>query len=178
MAKVTYASLKLKANTDIVEIKYNDANITVLQYLPFEDKYSLIMSAVKNALENGIYNPLKLDMFFHLYLVYLYTNISFTDKQREDEAKLYDTLKSTGLMDEVIKAIPESEYTTLYTYLEEVTKYQAKYNRSVVSLVQSLINDLPAQAQAAMDIVNTFDKEKYQNVIDFAKAANGGRAIK
>lgn len=178
MAKVTYASLKLKTNTETVEIKYNDTDITVLQYLPFSDKYSLIMSAVQSAFENGIYNPLKLDMFFHLYLVYLYTNISFTDKQREDEAKLYDTLKSTGLMDEIIKVIPESEYTTLYTYLEEVTKYQTKYNRSVVSLVQSLINDLPTQAQAAMDIVNSFDKEKFQNVIEFAQAANGGRAIK
>ena len=27
-------------------------------------------------------------------------------------------------------------------------------------------------------IVNTFDPEKFQNVLDFAKAANGGREIK
>ena len=27
------------------------------------------------------------------------------------------------------------------------------------------------------DIINNFDKEKYQNVLDFAKAANGGREI-
>ena len=27
-------------------------------------------------------------------------------------------------------------------------------------------------------IVDTFDKDKFQNVLDFARAANGGREIK
>ena len=66
---------------------------------------------------------------------------------------------------------------TLFNLLEEMVKVKTKYNRSIVSLVQSLINDLPSQAQAAMDIVNSFDKEKFQEVINFAKAANGGREI-
>ena len=118
-----------------------------------------------------------MDMYFHLYLVYLYTNLTFTEKQREDEFKLYDTLKSNGLMDAVITAIPEEEYKMLYDYLVEESQKRMKAMRSAVGLIQSIINDLPAQAQAAADIVNSFDKEKYQNVVDFAKAANGGREI-
>ena len=58
-----------------------------------------------------------------------------------------------------------------------MVEVKTKYNRSVVSLVQSLIHDLPSQAQAAMDIVNNFDKDKFQEVVNFAKAANGGREI-
>ena len=177
MAKVSYASLKLKTKTDVKTFDYEGNAIEVLQYLPFEDKYSLIMITLQNALEEGIYNPLRLDMYFHLFLVYSYTNITFTDKQRENEFKLYDALKSNGLLDSVLSNIPESEYATLFDLLNEMVEVKTKYNRSVVSLVQSLIHDLPSQAQAAMDIVNNFDKDKFQEVVNFAKAANGGREI-
>lgn len=59
----------------------------------------------------------------------------------------------------------------------EVKKEVVSYKQSVVSLVQSLINDLPKQAEAMKDIVDNFNPEKYQEVINFAKAANGGREI-
>lgn len=177
MSKVTYASLKLKVNTDISPVQYNESTIEVLKYLPIEDKASLINIVLQNTLVNNVYSPVLMDMYFHLYLVYLYTNITFTDKQREDEFKLYDTLKSNGLMDAIITAIPEEEYKMLYEYLNEEATKRMKAMRSAVGLIQSIIHDLPTQAQAAADIVNNFDKEKYQSVIDFAKAANGGRDI-
>lgn len=178
MAKVTYASLKLKTNTDVISFDYNGNSIEVLQYLPIEDKYDLVIVTAQNSLENGVYNPVKLDMFFHLYLVYMYSNITFTEKQRENETKLYDTLKSTGLMDEILKNIPEVEYNALLQHLEEYVKVMGKYNKTVVSLFKSLINDLPVQAEAAAKIVENFNPEKFKEVIDFAKAANGGRDIK
>lgn len=178
MAKVTYASLKLKTNTDVISFDYNGNSIEVLQYLPIENKYDLVTVTAQNSLENGVYNPVKLDMFFHLYLVYMYSNITFTEKQRENETKLYDTLKSTGLMDEILKNIPEVEYNALLQHLEEYVKVMGKYNKTVVSLFKSLINDLPAQAEAAAKIVENFNPEKFKEVIDFAKAANGGRDIK
>ena len=132
---------------------------------------------MQNSEEGGTYNPVKVDMFFHLYTIYIYTNISFTEKQKENPNKLYDSLKSSGLMDEVLKMIPEEEYKMLYDYLEELITIKTKRNRSVVSLIESVISDLPKQAEAAMNIVNNFDKNKFQEVINFAQAANGGRPI-
>ena len=177
MAKVTYTSLKIKTNTDVNTIDFNDVKIEVLQYLPVDDKYSLISIVMQNSEENGVYNPTKVDMFFHLFLVYSYTNISFTEKQKENPSKLYDGLKSSGLLDKILEAIPEEEYNILYTYLEDFIISKEERNRSVISLLENIISDLPAQAQAAMDIVNNFDKTQFQNVIDFANAANGGRPI-
>lgn len=177
MAKVSYSSLKLKLNTDVKTFNFNGSEIEVLQYLPVEDKYDLLMITLQNSLEDGIYNPMKMDLFFHLYLVFLYTNISFTDKQKEDPFKLYNTIKSNGLLDLVLTNISEEEYSTLFKFLEEISKAKTKYNRSVVSLIQSLIHDLPTQAKAMEEILENFDKEKFQNVLDFAKAANGGRDI-
>ena len=80
MAKVSYANLKLKVNTDVKTFKVGDAEVEVLQYLPYQDKYDLVMLTLQNAEEKGIYNPIKLDRYFNLYLVYMYTNINFTEK--------------------------------------------------------------------------------------------------
>lgn len=177
MAKPTYASMKLKVDTKPTKITFNDTEIEVLQYLPINDKYDLIMITLQNAYEEGIYNPLKLDMYFHLYMIYMYTNINFTEKQKEDETKIYDTLTSNGLISEVLKYIPENEYQVLFTYMQEIIDEKMKYNTSASALLQSFINDLPTQAQAALDIVENFDPDKFQAVKDFAKAANGGRDI-
>lgn len=177
MAKVSYSNLKLKLNTDVKTFNFNGTEIEVLQYLPVEDKYDLLMITLQNSLEDGIYNPIKMDLFFHLYLVFLYTNISFTDKQKEDPFKLYNVIKSNGLLDLVLTNISEEEYSTLFKFLEEISKVKTKYNRSVIGLIQSLIHDLPTQAKAMESIMENFDPEKFQNVLDFAKAANGGRDI-
>ena len=179
MAKVSYASMKLKMIEDIEKITFNGIDIEILKYLPIEEKYNLISITLQKSLENdNVYNSVLMDMYFHLYLVFLYTNISFTDKQKEDEAKLYDILKSNGLLDEIINKIPENEYNMLYSYLEEEASKKMESKRSVASLITSLINDLPSQAQAAMDIVENFDKDKFKNVLEFAEYANGGRPIK
>lgn len=178
MAKISYASLKLKTDETVKTFKYKENEIEVLQYLPIEDKMSFLSIVLQQSLENGIYNPIKLDMYFHLYLVFMYTNLSFTDKQRLDEEKIYDHLKSSGILDQVLENIPSNEYNTLLTFEEELVKTYTEYNCSIVSLVQSLIHDLPAQAEAANQIVENFDKNKFKEVIEFAKEANGGRDIK
>lgn len=177
MAKISYANMKLKTKDNTTIVDFNGNNIEVLQYLPIGKKYDLIMIAVQNAYEDGVYNILKLDMYFHLYLVYMYSNISFTDKQKEDELKLYDTLKSSGLLDIIISNIPEDEYTTLFKYIQDTIQAKTQYSQSFSGVINKLINDLPAQAEAAMSIVENFDKTKFQEVINFAQAANGGRAI-
>lgn len=178
MIKTSYANLKLKVNTEVKSVDYNGNAIEVLQYLPIDDKYSLINITLQKAKEGSIYNPLKKDMYFHLNLVYMYSSLTFTDKQREDESKLYDTLVSNGLMDLIIDAIPENEYAILYSYLDEQETDILTYKNTFGGAVTEIIENLPLRAEEMQTIVNTFDPEKFQNVLDFAKAANGGREIK
>lgn len=177
MAKTTYASMKLKVQTQPKEIEFEGNKINILQYLPLEAKYDLVMITLQKCEENGIYNPIKKDMFFHLFLVYMYTDIVFTDKQKEDEVKLYDTLESNGLITEVVKNIPEEEYNKLFEYMDELIKLNMTYKQSAGALISSFINDLPKQAETAAKIVEQFDASQFQQVLDFAKAANGGRDI-
>ena len=63
MAKVTYASLKLKTNTNVNTINFNGNQIEVLQYLPIEEKYSLVNITLAQAKDEDIFNPIKKDMY-------------------------------------------------------------------------------------------------------------------
>ena len=177
MAKVSYANLKLKTDTSFNTFDFQGQTIEVLNYLPIEDKYDLVMITLQNSEENGIYNPVKLDMYFHLYLVYMYTNLSFTEKQKFNEQKLYDALKSNGFIDALLANMNEVEYSDLYEYIMTCQENILHYRNTAGAVLQSVIQDLPKNAQMAADIVNNFDKSKYQAVVDFAAAANGGRNI-
>lgn len=175
--KVSYASLKLKTKDEVKTFKFQNSEIEVLQYLPIGDKYDFIMITLQNSAEDGVYNPIKLEMYFHLYLVYMYTNLSFTDRQKENEAKLYDTLKSNGIIDEVVMNIPEEEYNDLVDFLYDEIEAEMKYRTTAASVIHKLIDDLPDKAQAAADILNQFDPNKFQELQKFVAAANGGREI-
>ena len=167
---ISYANMKLKPVTTTHKFEWNGNEIEVLEY-------DLIMITLQKSLEDGYYNPIKIDEFFHLHLIYMYTNINFTEKQKEDEHKLYDSLKSNGLIDAFIEQMNEFDYSELFNMLDDTKRELTEYKRSVSGIIQNIITDLPKQAEAMQDIIDNFDKEKYQNVLNFAKAANGGREI-
>lgn len=177
MAKVSYANMKLKVNNEIKTFDFNGNEIEVLSYLPIEDKFDLVMVTLQQSLINGIYNSVKLEMYFNLNLAYMYTNLSFTEKQKEDEEKIYNILKTNGFFNKMMETIPDDEYAELLGYIEEEIEKSMRYNTSAAAVIKSIVEDLPAQAQAAANIVNDFDKTKWQEVINFATAANGGRPI-
>ena len=177
MAKVSFTNLKLKINKEVKEITFNDTKIEVLQYLPIEDKYDLVMITLQKAREGNIYNPVKLEMYFNLNLVYLYSNLSFTDKQREDEAKLYDTLMSNGLLNQIIEAIPNGEYNELMEYVGTLETKLENNEKSIAAKLADFMEGLPEKMQKAAEIAENFNPEQFKNVINFATAANGGRPI-
>ena len=175
--KVSYANLKLKPISTTSSFEFGGQKIEVLNYLPIEDKYDLVMITLQKAEQDGVYNPLLLDLYFHLHLVYMYTNLSFTDKQKENEPKIYDTLTSNGFFDKFFEVLDEAEYDELMSYIEELQNMTLHYRNTAGAVLQSIIQDLPKNARAAADIVKNFDPKQYQAVIDFATAANGGRNI-
>lgn len=176
--KVSYANMKLKVNTSVKAFEFGGQKVEVLQYLPAQDKYDLLMVTLQKSLENDIYNEFKLNLFFELHLVYMYTNISFTEKQREDEFKLYDTLKSNGFFDKFYQAINEDEYSELLKELVDIKHASSINKTSIGAVINHLIDDLPANAEAAAKIVENFDPKQFKAVVDFATYANGGRNIK
>lgn len=174
MAKTTFASLKLKVNNDVNTFDFNEHTIEVKKYLPIEEKIDLVQIALQMSEDNGVYNEALLDMFFNIYIVFLYTNISFTDKQKEDLFKLYDLMQCNNLIPQVIAHMEEDEYKCLIDYMNRIREDRLKYKQTAAAVLQSMIQDLPQNAEAAAKIVDNFEPSKFRNVLDFAAAANGG----
>lgn len=175
---VSYASMKLKVDTSTKTVDLgNGISVEILKYLPVREKYSLIENTLQNSYENGIYNPVKLDMHFALNLIYAYSNISFTDKQKEDEEKLYDTLQSNGIMDKIIDAIDDDEYNNIYTMLIETEDKYYNYRKTISGMLNEFSDTLNQKSELLKEISETFDPNQFQNVLEFAQAANGNRPI-
>ena len=174
---MNYKDLKLEKSKAIKVFDWNGKQISINKYLSMDDKYDIVMIALQKSFEDGIYNPIKLDMFFHLNLVYMYTDLIFDDEDRTDEVKLYDELKGSGFLDKFLQNIDPQEYKELQEDVEEISALKMKYNSTAASVLKAFVEDLPANAEAAQKIVENFDPEKYSAVVNFAKAANGGRSI-
>lgn len=165
----------LNLNPKIITI--DDKDIAVKQYLTANDRYDLIEVTLQKSFEDGLYNKTKLDVYFHLGLVYLYTDLEFTDEDREDEAGIYDYLMASDIMNRIIDAIPSYQYTDLWETVTNTVEDKMRFSNTAAGILSKFINDLPKNAEAAKGIVDNFDPEKYQAVLNFAKAANGGRDI-
>jgi hypothetical protein len=83
MAKVSFSKLGLSKNTDIKNFEYNGQNIEVKQYLPINDKATLVATILNYTLNNGenrFPNPLQVEVMTLIGVIEKYTNINFTDK--------------------------------------------------------------------------------------------------
>lgn len=177
MNKISYTNLKLKLNTEVNKFDFEGNQIEVLKYLPLEDKYDLINIALQSAKEDAIYNPIKLDAYFHLYIVIMYTNINFTEKQKEDKIKLYDILKSNGLIDKVLENMEEEEYNFLCESLNQQENDILNYQNTVAGMISNIIENLPIRAEEMQKIVDNFDPDKFENVLNFARSVNNGKLV-
>ena len=175
---MNYSDLNLTIYNNTTNISITpDFDINVKMYLPIEDKNDIIQLALQNSDESGVYNLLKLDMYTELYIMYLYTDMEFTLEEKADPAALYDVLKSRGIIGAVLNAIPDSERTYLQTILKDTLELKLKHRNTIASVLNNFIDNLPKNAEEAMNIVNKFNPEDFQQVLAFAKAANGGREI-
>ena len=144
MAKISFSKLGL--NKDSIQPKilnWNDTDIEIKQYLPIQEKLELLSRVINYATEesNKIYNPGQLSLFFKLEVIYTYTNISFTEKQKENFTKTFDLLESSGFMNEVFNNIPESEIDTLTEWLIQSSRSVYRYTNSARAILESLQTD-------------------------------------
>ena len=162
MASTTFLKLKLDTAAPAPEtITYNDLPIVVKQYLPIEKKIELIANVIAMSATNGKYlNPMLQQVFFDLEVIYAYTDIVFTDKQKENPLKLYDTLEQNGIFNLIIEKIPSKEYLMLRDWLEETTESYYNYKASIVGVVDSVIEEFKDLDLEASDIQEKLSDEK------------------
>lgn len=172
MAKVSFTTMKLKTKEDVIKITIADKEVEVKKYLPAAEKNDLIAMALQESARGTVFNPFLMDIYFHLYLIFAYTNINFTDNQKEDLLKLYDILESNGVIEAVIQALIAeggNEYPDLRDYLVETADYISRYMTSAKAIADDLMQYAPDKASELADNVADFDEEKFRTLINIAK---------
>lgn len=154
MAKVAFTKLGLVKNQEVKNLKWNEQNIEVKQYLPISEMLDVVASIVNRAHdgESNFSNPIKVDIYTALEILFNYTNINFTDKQKEDVLKLYDLVIGSGLYNEVLKLIPAEEYGRLIKAIDDTITAVYAYQNSVMGVLDTISTDYSNLNLDATDI--------------------------
>ena len=153
MAKIAFTKLGLKVDKENEIINWNDQEIEIKQYLPVNEKLELISRIINSSAEDmKFYNVGKIEIFTTLEIIFAYTNINFTDKQKEDVCKLYDLFMSSDLMDEIFAHIPESELDWISDTVEDTIESIYSYQNSVMGILDAIKNDYSALDLDASEI--------------------------
>ena len=143
MAKVAFTKLGLKRKDEVKTVNINNNVIEVKQYLPINDKLALISRVINLSHDssNNFANPVQVEVIGTIEIIMAFTNLSFTEKQKEDYAKLYDLLEENGITKDLISAIPEDEYAFLIDGINESIEAVYKYQNSVLGILEAVSQD-------------------------------------
>ena len=169
MAKVAFSKLKCKINDTEVPVQIGEETIMVKQYLPIQEKLELIGQVIEQAHEQNYNynNPIKVNVYLQMAIVFAYTNLSFTDKQKEDLPKTYDLLASNNIMDQILSAIPADELNELSKGLDKTIQSFYAYQNSILGILELVKTEYN---NVDFDIVNLINKFKDSDIdLDLVK---------
>lgn len=164
-----YSDLNIKLNIETKDIEFNGKNIKIKQYLSAESKLDIINAALDNSEINGVYNDFMVNIFANVYIVFYYTDLEFTLGEKEDVSKIYDELASSGLLKMILNSIPKSEIDCIAENIVNFEQQRLKNNLSIVSVLKGFMNFDVEDIEKVTNLLETFDQDKYKQVVDLAK---------
>lgn len=158
MAKVPFSKFGTKVNAESCEFTYINAKgeeikYEVIKYLPFAEKLTLISKIINQSTDdNGFYNPMRVKLYLTLETVFAYTNLSFTDKMKEDIFKLYDNIMSTDIFSNILTTIGDSEWSEIQEGTWSTIKNIYDYKNSIMGILEMVSSDYSNMEFDAMNI--------------------------
>lgn len=150
MAKISLNKITPIKKIDPIVITIDDQNIEVIQYLPIQDKMEMLEHILNHTIdETGFFNPTRLEVFFTLFMIKTYTNISITEKMIEEAPKTYDLLEMNGVIEKIVSTIPTEEYASILSATEETAQHVSQHLTSFASMLTNILEDYKS---AQMDV--------------------------
>lgn len=142
--KVSFEKLKNKElPLKIKALQLNGETIEVKEYLPVNDKLNLITAVLQQVAQNEypFVNPVQMDVYTTLEILYAYSSIEFTEEEKADPAALYDELEKYDIANRVIALIPATEYKFLIEGIEKTIYAYYNYRNSIKGILQDATTD-------------------------------------
>ena len=173
MAKVPFSKLQAKVNNEVTKLSYcnltgEEIHYEVKYYLPLNEKLELVSRIINQSIDdNGFYNPMRVKLYMVLEIVYVYTNLSFTEKMKEDPFKLYDILVSAGIFTDVIDVIREKDWKEIQENVWTTIKNIYDYRNSLMGIMEAVSADYSQLNLDATEIKNKLaDKDNLELLRD------------
>lgn len=148
------------------EITFNGDTIKVKQYLPIEEKADLINVALQKSIYNRqLFDPLYLDAFVKMNILYMYTDIVFTQEERAKELDLFDKCYCSNLIEEVIEEIPAEELKIIYDTIKLKKEEITKYNNSFSGIIQNTLNTFATDFEPIVKMLQEQGVEKVLSLL-------------
>lgn len=147
MAKVPFSKLQACVDGGASRCSYynkagEEIYYEVKHYLPFAEKLALVERIVNQSVDaNGFYSPMRVKLYIVLEVVYAYTNLSFTEKMKEDPFKLYDILVSSGIFAEIVDCIREKDWSEIQENVWATIKNIYDYRNSAMGILDVISAD-------------------------------------
>lgn len=154
-----YKDIDTKYKKTFKTITWRGKEIKISDYLPIDEKIALIDIALQKSMYNGMVHPLRLKKYYELGLVYMYSDIIFTEEDKADEAKIYDELYTSGLLNEIIKNINGKEIILLKDMLNNTRDEYSRYTSSAVGMVDILLESLSTRIPALQESLSNLSPE-------------------
>ena len=137
---VNFDELNLSVQDKSKNVVINGQKVEVKQYLPIEDKINLIQIILQQGTVDGMFDEGMLEALFYVYTIMYYTDLEFTDEQKQNPLNIYDILITNNTLDAILAAIPKDEFVDLMEYFEKQKELNLKYQTSFVYIINSFLN--------------------------------------
>ena len=143
MAKLAFSKLALKLQEEVKTLECGEQIIEIKQYLPLDKKLEMIGDIVNKCWdpEANFYNPCQYEVLINFEMIKAYTNIAFTEKQKEDFSKTYDLLDSNNLITEILDIIPADDYYFIKRGVVDTIKAIYEYDHSAYGILDNIKNN-------------------------------------
>ena len=165
MARVSFTSITPIKSKDDITVKFGDKEIVVKQYLPIKEKADLVDYIIQSSFdENGLFSPLRQEIYTIIGMLNWYTNINFTDTMLQNVEKTYDAIILNKLND-ILTNIPEGEYKTIYDMIENAVIETKAYIRSFAGQLRATQQDYDETSFSIEKVAETLEDPKQLGLV-------------
>lgn len=142
MEKIPFSQLNLSLKDDVKIVNINGIDVAVKQYIPAEEQLEICANVLSYSADNNNFaSSTKIEVFFALELLYHFTNLEFTEAEKDDPAALFDILESNNVFNMIISAIPNDMYELLFDAVGLTIENYYEYKNSALGIFERISTD-------------------------------------
>lgn len=155
MAKVSFTKIKIPTSltSENAQLIMGEGDsqviIEVKNHLPVEERLHIMERALNHLDTTTFRNPLLSTIFIHLEIIYAYTNLSFTEKQKENFLDTFEKLDTSGFLAKFYELCNQQEIQSLLKYFFDTLTSILEYNTSLKGIMEAVSQDASGLAEEA-----------------------------